>query len=329
MSILDTLGSAVSSVLDAIPGSSWVKDAINSGQTFLGNIAKNPAGATILAVLGTGFVTQLGASLAAVSIPSVSGAQTVGPQIASVVFAIPGMAIRKQDFVSAYTQEFVNRVTGLVAFFAGPEGQDTLNDLSKSLDDAFFTPLKKLLSDSTFVNAVSQSVATASPSARATLHQAGLDPVAQAAKRNIRPDVVATAINGVTGQVIYKVGTPGLPFSEFNADGSPNADYNGSEQAALVTSLTKQIAQAATVGDFARVTQLTSQLQSVKAGNINGAGAGATAPAPSGPGNTATPGLRLRPAPPQTWTQFGFTLALVTSPLWVPRVHRYLVRKHP
>src|SRR3990170_557417 len=92
-------------IFNAVPGSGWIKDVAESGAGWIGDFAKTPLGFFTLSVI----TNNLYGPIARTSLGGVSGMQTVGPQIASVVWAVPGMAAG-EAFTDAYIKEFINRV---------------------------------------------------------------------------------------------------------------------------------------------------------------------------------------------------------------------------
>lgn len=206
-SIFDDALDVVTSVFDRVPGSEWIKGAVSSGATWLGDFAKTPLGFFTLQVISN----NLYGPIANTSLGAVSGMQTIGPQIASVVWALPGM-IAGEPFTEAYIKELIDRVVGLLEWFAGKQA-------GAYVDQQFSEPLKRLSNDPNFKDLISQ-VKTQLPkiATRKALEQLHLTPDDIAARFKVRPDVAALALNAFFHEHVYSVGNPNQ--SEFDANGN-------------------------------------------------------------------------------------------------------------
>lgn len=221
--VIEGAADIASSVIDRVPGLSHLKK-------FL---VENPV---IGSIVFTAMGSALFAGIANTSIPAVSGMQTVGPQIASVAFAVPGMVFKGQGFIKAYTEDLTARVSALVAYFArkgGGEVSDKLPAASEEAKKQFSEPLEKMLKDSGLEAEVKKAlydfsqqqlngkdITKLSPNeVKAALDKAGLDPVKLAARKGVRPDVAATSLNAWTGISAYSAGDPS--YAEFDVIGNP------------------------------------------------------------------------------------------------------------
>lgn len=225
----------VTSVIDRTPGLSHLKQ-------FL---VENPA---LASVVFTALGSALASSLANVAIPSVSGMQTVGPVIASVAFAVPGMAFKGQNFTTAYVEDLTARVTALIAYFARQKGGQIAEKIPAATEEAkkqFTEPLTRLVKDSGLEAEVNRAlsdfaraqlggkdITKLSPSeAKAALDRAGLDPLKLAARKGVRPDVAALGLNALSGIQVYSAGDPA--YADFDITGAPRPGVIGMEGAPL------------------------------------------------------------------------------------------------
>ena len=201
----------VTSVIDRTPGFSDVKKFF----------VENPVvGQIVFTAMGTALMS----SFANVAIPSVSGMQTVGPVIASVAFAVPGMAFKGESFTKAYVTDLTARTTALIAYFAQQKAGQVAEKLPAATEEArkqFTEPLTRFVKDSGLQAEINRTLSDFArqqlgkdPSqltpneAKAALDRAGLDPVKLAARKGVRPDVAALGINGIAGVNIYSAGDP-------------------------------------------------------------------------------------------------------------------------
>lgn len=197
----------IGDIFHAIPGSDWIEKAAESGAGWVGDFAKTPVGFFTLQVI----TNNLYGPIANTSLGAVSGMQTVGPQIASVIWAMPGM-VAGEPFTQAYIKEVIERVVGLIEWFAGREG-------GKYAEQHFSEPLKRLAANPEFKDIVSR-VKNELPqlATRKALEELHLTPQELALRFQTRPDVIAAALNAFFHEFIYDVGDPNT--SEFDANGN-------------------------------------------------------------------------------------------------------------
>lgn len=227
MSIFDPLTNAISDVGDFvsnnIPGGNWVVDAINSGADEIKTIASTTAGKVILVGITNALLFP---AVAGVAIPSVSGMQTLGPQIASVVWAIPDVAAGG-DFLESYAAEVAWRTQYLITFFslgslAGP-AKDFLDGTRKVLG----IPQVRTVTESIWKDygTLPPDVAGPSPGGvnagdvsddqlRAALKAKGIDPTTLGQIAGTRADSAAAAIMGTMKRPLWDL------IQDFNPDGS-------------------------------------------------------------------------------------------------------------
>ena len=211
----------VTSVIDRTPGFGEVKKFF----------VENPVvGQIVFTALGTALVS----SLANVAIPSVSGMQTVGPVIASVAFAVPGMVFKGESFTKAYVSDVTARTTALIAYVARQKGGEIAEKLPAATEEAkrqFTEPLIQFVKDSglqaeinrtlsDFARHLGKNVSQLTVNeAKAALDRAGLSPAKLAARKGVRQDVAALGINGIAGLTIYSAGDPS--YADYDVMGNP------------------------------------------------------------------------------------------------------------
>jgi hypothetical protein len=200
--IFEGAGDVLTSILDRLPGSKWVKDAVNAGAGWIGDFAKTPLGFWTLQVITNNLYG-----------PLASQTGTYGPQIASVVWAVPGLA-KGDSFSEAYVTEWVNRAVGVAQFFAGKGVGDVVAQLGGQVTGLLANPDFKQLFDQFKAQFPGQVT-------RQLLVQAHLTPEEISKKFNVRPDAAATAINAQLKTKLYNVGAPQEGLSEFDANGIP------------------------------------------------------------------------------------------------------------
>lgn len=240
---------AAKGAVKAIPGGDWIVTAVSDGADWVGNAAKTPAGVAVLQVITSG----LASSLSAVAIPSVSGMQTVGPVISSVVFALPGVVAGK-DFLRSYVEEFTARVVATAAVLSANPGlaaalgtslgavtSVSTSELASRLDSvkqiqkAFSDQILKVVNDTGFRDAITKlgrelGLSPDRNTVRRTLRNARMTAPELAKKYGVRPDAAATAINGGLKIHAYGVGAPSEGQAEFDVLGRPNRTYENSER---------------------------------------------------------------------------------------------------
>jgi len=212
--ISDVVDAAIS-VFDEIPGSEWIKGAVSSGADWVGDMAKTTGGQIIL----TGITNaMLFPGIANLAIPSASGMQFVGPQVASLVWAIPGMAAG-DSFADAYAKEVTWRTVYITQVFGlGQEGkviaQNFLDGIAKVLNvnNKGDAATAKALDD---FNAIYTSVTD--DEARKKLIEKGLDYGSIARRDTVRYDSAAAAINARLKRKLYDI-------HSFPVNGGPPAD---------------------------------------------------------------------------------------------------------
>ena len=243
--VVSKAGDVVTSVIDNTPGFSEVKK-------FL---VKNPLIGTIVM---TAVGSALFSSLANVALPSVDGMRTVGPQIASVMFAVPGMVVKDQDFITAYAGEVTARTIATAAYFATGPGAAALSAKISALTNTAISaitqstltaaayeeterliirPLRQLVENSGFKEEIDRALnsalkkvggqlkALAGRTGREALRQAGVTAEGIAQKYGVRPDVAALGINAIAGVNIYSAGDPA--FADYDVLGNPKPGTTG------------------------------------------------------------------------------------------------------
>lgn len=308
-----------------VPGGDWIVNAAANGADWIGTAAKTPEGLFALQVITSGTAT----ALSQVAIPSVSGMQTVGPVLASVVFALPG-SVAGKPFLQSYVEELTTRIVQTAAVLAanpalaasvGTSLGVTLSpatgaafsklDALQKVQKAFSEQLLKLLQNPTFQSAmrnVNQTLGTGPDRAkvRKTLRATNTTAPQLASQYGVRPDVAAAAVNGslaLPKGVGYGIGAPEVGSSEFDIYGRPNQTYDNTE--------VNTGGNPGGVLDPTRGQPLPDNRPRPTGGS------------PDEPGSpTGLPGLMVRASSPKpVWTQL-VTVAVLTAPGWAPFVYR-------
>jgi hypothetical protein len=129
-SVVDKTKAAVATVRSSIqhlPGGDLVNDALDKGQEWAVDLAKNASTSWILGAISMVFFGPIAYAL--------GGTAWFGPQIASFVWAFPGL-IRGEDFKTAWLKEVVKRILELAATIGVDAAKEALKDLLKSLEPA-------------------------------------------------------------------------------------------------------------------------------------------------------------------------------------------------
>lgn len=201
----------IADVFTSLPGGGWVAGAIESGTGWIGDMAKTSGGQIALIAISNALLFP---AVANIPIPSVSGQQFVGPQIASVVWAIPGVAAG-DPFIETYAHEVTTRGLEILAYFGGEAaGQAAKQEVSK-----FTSGISKAINDAGLRDALAKFKATfgqrAEDEIRQRLKDQGLDPESVAKRYWVRYDSAAEATQGLFGRRVYDID------GEFPLDGSP------------------------------------------------------------------------------------------------------------
>lgn len=209
--------SFIDDIINFVPGGNAVRDAVASVAGEIGDRAKTPLGSAILSVMASSLFVPLSQA----KIPfSASGMQTVGPQIASVVFALPGV-VAGDPFVESYTRELGTRVKETIRILSGRLGQQVAENVASE----FTAQVQVLLNDPQFRSALvtaKSAIGDVSESKIFTrLVQLGITPSTIAKTFRVRPDAAAAAINGFFQKSVFPVnggnydlqtGEPEVPF---------------------------------------------------------------------------------------------------------------------
>lgn len=192
----------VTSIFDRVPGSEWIKEGANQGWTFLSDMARDEKGRFLLQAIT---VTYLYGPLAGVPLPGAVGQIVVGPIVASLVWALPGM-IAGESFTESYTKELTEKIQGVVSYFGG-----------KAAGDLFANQLKQLISNQEFQNVLSQVKVrfgnVAGDALKRSLQELHLTPQELGEKFNVPDVIAASGINHYFRENIYDINT------DFDQDG--------------------------------------------------------------------------------------------------------------
>jgi len=215
---------ALSNLFQGIPGSEWITGAAASGAEWLGDVAKTKGGQVILVGITNAMLFPGVANLA---IPSASGMQFVGPQVASLVWAIPGM-VAGDSFVDAYAKEVTWRTAYIAQLFGGEEG--------KIVARRFLDGIAKVLNVNNQGSAASEKALNDFNTAysglsdeqqRQKLIEQSLDYDSMARREWVRYDSAAAAINAKLRRNIYDIQSFPVDGSHPSATVSPATSERG------------------------------------------------------------------------------------------------------
>jgi len=169
------IASPIVKTLKGLPGANLIEDAVNQGAKWVGDLASTQTGTDVLRALATFAYGPIAYSL--------GGIAWFGPQLATVVWAVPGVA-RGEDFTTAWTKEFVWRVEKTAEAIG--------TDAAKQLFEVLPGIIQRLVE-----KAKSQFPGLDLGQALEELH---ITPEALADEMGIRPDVAALALEYVKGR---------------------------------------------------------------------------------------------------------------------------------
>lgn len=172
---------AVSDVFDAIPGSDWVKGVVNGP---LRDFANSAVGKVVLRAMATSMTGGLAA--------------TLGPQLASTAWALPGL-VRGESFDEAWWKEFSWRAEKTAQTLGSEAAGKAMGDMLKAASDKLMDEARKAFPTLPIEDAL-----------RRFVDQTGLTPEALARQLGIRPDVAAAALNLVLREMRYPLGNYGI-----------------------------------------------------------------------------------------------------------------------
>lgn len=124
--IVSTARDALSSVgkaLSGIPGGNLIVDAVNQGASWASDIASTSEGTFFLRAMATVAYGPIAGTL---------GIGWFGPQIASVVWALPGV-VRGEPFIAAWTQEFAYRAEKTAEALGGEAADAAFDQLAPTI----------------------------------------------------------------------------------------------------------------------------------------------------------------------------------------------------
>jgi hypothetical protein len=196
-----TAADAVSAIVGVVPGGDWVKGAFDSGKSWIGDMARTSWGFSILTVISGQLEILIGGAAAGGGSAALVGA--LGPQVASLAWALPGVAKGDCGFSQAYVGEFLRRLKQLKDYFAGGSGlgDSLIAQIEQLVDNGAF---RELVNSDTVRNLQAQAASVGvNLDAKQALAKAGASPDALAAKFNTRADATANATNLVLCQQVY------------------------------------------------------------------------------------------------------------------------------
>lgn len=172
---LSDIGDAFTDATDTfaanVPGGEWVKDAVNGGLGVVGDIAKTDVGRAFLTVITNAMVGPL--------------AWEVGPQLASALWAVPGVAAG-EPFMQAWSQQVIFRAKQCAEMYGGELAKKFIEGIQPAL------------------NYLNEKVGPEAQAAGlAALQKLGITPEKIAAEINVRADSAASAINSWLRQDVF------------------------------------------------------------------------------------------------------------------------------
>lgn len=195
---VNAAGDAVTSFVEAVPGGKWVEGAYNQGATWLGEMARDPAGQWALTVIAGG-LSQVAAPI-------------FGPMLASIVWSFPGY-LRGECLGGSYVREMVERVTLLLEKFGleviphGYLGQvDSLLHGNTKSDPEGLT-LVDLVNRNTIdtMKAAALKGGGAAIDTSRALDDLNLSPRVLAKRFHVREDSIATAMKTILCENVYDI----------------------------------------------------------------------------------------------------------------------------
>ena len=128
--VADTVQDAWSTLKDNVPGFQQFSDAFDAVITNpMRDFLNSPVGKIVGPIVMTAFASSA----------YMLAAPQVGAQLASATFALPGIARGDKNFVKAWTEEFVSRVTALIAYFVakGVPADVSTSQVGQMFQDGF------------------------------------------------------------------------------------------------------------------------------------------------------------------------------------------------
>lgn len=180
--IVHPIGDLLTSVADRIPGGQWIKENANSAVKAL---AKTADGQLVLAIISQGLT---GVALRALT-------PVVGPTLATVAFAIPGL-VAGDTFAHSWWDEWTLRLKELAESY----GKEQVKERSLELEGAAKNPLLANLTEQG-LDRLMQSAGVANP--QAALAWANLRPEDLALQYGGHVDVWAAFLNAKTHRNVY------------------------------------------------------------------------------------------------------------------------------
>lgn len=184
------------SIFTRIPGSEWIETAVESGATWIGDMAKTVPGKIVLVGISNALVFP---AIAGLAVPSASGMIFIGPQVASAAWAIPGV-VRGESFSEAYAKELTWRTMAIVEWFGGEEGKKAAAEFTQGVTEILDRPEVK-----EGLRQFKEAFNLSGEDAQAKLKEAGLDPTSLSNRYGGRGDSAAAATNGMLEKPIWNL----------------------------------------------------------------------------------------------------------------------------
>lgn len=190
---ISAIGDVLSSVVDRIPGSDWVKETSGDAAKSIGDFAKTPLGFHVLSTISSGGL--YGALL-----------PVIGPFAVVITTATPGL-VAGEDFTTAYTKGLVDSlgklafalgaVGGVAGLAAGSSAFATIQAYKQEIEDKLNNPELRSIMDQAAAEAKKRGITL-----RSALDRLGITPEGIAKKIGGRGDAIAHAMNGLAHEEV-------------------------------------------------------------------------------------------------------------------------------
>jgi hypothetical protein len=170
----------IDDVTNVIPGCEWLKDQVGG---VINDMAQTWWGKILITALADSFFGP--------------AAQILGPQLASIVWAIPGVAAG-EPFAQSWALSFIDRCKQVGEYFGGQAAQDAMEQVQPAIDEVL-AQVKARLPEFD----ASKTLEQVGIKPEDFLKNLGITPESIAAKLGIREDMAADAINKIAGKALY------------------------------------------------------------------------------------------------------------------------------
>lgn len=200
-SAVDRTVDVATSVIDRIPGSEYVKDAVNVVTGPVGDFVKGPLRDFSNTAVGTVIMRSISVavSMSVVMLSPAIGPYVfawVGPTLAFAAWSIPGLA-KGEPFDEALIKEFAYRVAYVIGIFSKEAGDAVAKALGPVMSQQLQLALAKgkEIAEKYYGASTQEALRQLGVAPEQVLENMGLTPEQLAARLNIREDVAAMAIS--------------------------------------------------------------------------------------------------------------------------------------